>query len=85
MSDFKNSGPALDPMGFGGAPLGDMFARSDDARARETLETAWAHGIRYYDTSPHYGAGLSEQRFGSFLARKPRSAYVLSTKVGRVL
>jgi D-threo-aldose 1-dehydrogenase len=85
MSDFKHSGPALDPMGFGGAPLGDMYTHSDNERARETLAAAWDHGIRYYDTSPHYGAGLSEQRVGSFLARKPRSDYVLSTKVGRVL
>lgn len=85
MSDFKISGPALDPMGFGGAPLGDMFAHSDDGQSRATLEAAWANGIRYYDTSPHYGAGLSEQRLGAFLARKPRSEYVLSTKVGRVL
>lgn len=85
MSDFKNSGPRLDHMGFGGAPLGDMYAHSDDERARQTLAAAWDHGIRYYDTAPHYGAGLSEQRVGSFLARKPRSDYVLSTKVGRVL
>jgi D-threo-aldose 1-dehydrogenase len=85
MSDFKRSGPTLAPMGFGGAPLGDMFVHSDDEVARETLATAWDQGIRYYDTSPHYGAGLSEQRIGAFLARKPRSDYVLSTKVGRVL
>lgn len=85
MSDFKTHGPALDRMGFGGAPLGDMFAHSDDDHARDTLAAAWDHGIRYFDTAPHYGAGLSEQRFGSFLARKPRSEYILSTKVGRVL
>lgn len=85
MSDFKNSGPRLDRLGFGGAPLGDMFVHSDDERARATLAAAWDQGIRYYDTAPHYGAGLSEQRFGSFLARKPRSEYILSTKVGRVL
>ncbi|ROO24283.1 D-threo-aldose 1-dehydrogenase [Salinisphaera orenii MK-B5] len=85
MSDFKNTGPALDRMGFGGAPLGDMFAHSDDDHARDTLAAAWDQGIRYFDTAPHYGAGLSEQRFGSFLARKPRSEYILSTKVGRVL
>lgn len=85
MSDFRNSGPQLDRMGFGGAPLGDMYTRSDDEHARQTLAAAWDHGIRYYDTAPHYGAGLSEQRFGSFLARKPRSEYILSTKVGRVL
>ena len=73
------------PLGFGGAPLGDMFERTDDATARATLEAAWDHGIRHFDTAPHYGAGLSEQRFGAFLATKPRDAYFLSTKVGRLL
>ncbi len=73
------------PLGFGGAPLGDMFARTDNPTAYQTLEAAWDGGVRYFDTAPHYGAGLSEQRFGSFLATKPRDEYVLSTKVGRVL
>lgn len=73
------------PLGFGGAPLGDMYERTDGANARETLRTAWNAGIRYFDTAPHYGAGLSEQRFGAFLAEYPRDDYVLSTKVGRVL
>ncbi len=73
------------PLGFGGAPLGDMFERSDDATARATLEAAWDNGIRHFDTAPHYGAGLSEQRMGAFLATKPRDAYFLSTKVGRLL
>ena len=73
------------PLGFGGAPLGDMFERSDDATARATLEAAWDHGIRHYDTSPHYGAGISEQRMGAFLATKPRDEYFLSTKIGRLL
>ncbi|MEX1081686.1 MAG: aldo/keto reductase [Halofilum sp. (in: g-proteobacteria)] len=73
------------PLGFGGAPLGDMFARTDNPTAYRTLEAAWDSGVRYFDTAPHYGAGLSEQRFGSFLATKPRDEYVLSTKVGRVL
>lgn len=73
------------PLGFGGAPLGDMYARTDNPTAYQTLEAAWNGGVRYFDTAPHYGAGLSEQRFGAFLAAKPRDEYVLSTKVGRVL
>lgn len=85
MSQFKTHGPQLDRIGFGGAPLGDMYVRTDNDAARQTLETAWDQGIRYFDTAPHYGAGLSEQRFGSFLARQNRADYVLSTKVGRVL
>jgi len=73
------------PLGFGGAPLGDMFERTDNATAHATLATAWDHGIRHFDTAPHYGAGLAEQRFGEFLATKPRDEYFLSTKVGRLL
>lgn len=73
------------PLGFGGAPLGDMFERVDEATAEASLEAAWNSGIRYYDTAPHYGAGLSEHRFGAVLRRRPRDEYVLSTKVGRLL
>jgi D-threo-aldose 1-dehydrogenase len=73
------------PLGFGGAPLGNMFARVDEATAAATLQAAWDCGIRYYDTAPHYGAGLSEHRFGAMLRQRPRDSFVLSTKVGRVL
>jgi D-threo-aldose 1-dehydrogenase len=73
------------PLGFGGAPLGDMFAKVDDATAEAALQAAWDSGIRYYDTAPHYGAGLSEHRFGAVLRRQQRDDYVLSTKVGRLL
>lgn len=73
------------PLGFGGAPLGDMFERTDNATAHATLKAAWDAGIRHFDTAPHYGAGLSEHRFGEFLATQPRDEYVLSTKVGRLL
>jgi len=78
---FKPPGP----LGFGGAPLGDMFQAVDDATAEATLEAAWDSGIRYFDTAPHYGAGLSEHRFGAVLRRHRRDDYVLSTKVGRLL
>ncbi|MFI0237798.1 aldo/keto reductase [Streptomyces sp. NPDC016845] len=71
--------------GFGGGPLGGLFEPLDDATAAQALDTAWESGIRYYDTSPHYGIGTSERRIGELLRGKPRSEYTLSTKVGRLL
>jgi D-threo-aldose 1-dehydrogenase len=73
------------PLGFGGAPLGNMFERVSNADAAATLEAAWDAGIRYFDTAPEYGPGISEHRFGQVLREKPRDAFVLSTKVGRLL
>ncbi|MEU6764119.1 aldo/keto reductase [Streptomyces sp. NPDC046853] len=72
-------------LGFGGGPLGGLFAPLDDATAAQALDTAWAGGIRYYDTSPHYGIGHSERRIGQLLREKPRTEFTLSTKVGRLL
>lgn len=71
--------------GLGGAPLGNLFRAVDDDTAMATLEAAWDAGVRCYDTAPHYGAGLSEHRLGRFLRAKPRSEFVLSSKVGRLL
>ncbi|HET9149036.1 MAG TPA: aldo/keto reductase [Alphaproteobacteria bacterium] len=73
------------PLGFGGAPLGNMFAAVDEHAAEATLVTAWGNGIRYFDTAPFYGSGLSEHRFGQVLRRYDRDMFVLSTKVGRLL
>lgn len=73
------------PLGFGTAPLGNMFRAIPDAEAAATVQAAWDHGIRYFDTAPFYGAGLAELRLGEVLAAQPRDAYVLSTKVGRVI
>ncbi|WP_394361843.1 aldo/keto reductase [Amycolatopsis sp. SB7-3] len=72
-------------LGFGGGPLGGLFAPLDDDTAAGALAAAWDGGIRYYDTSPHYGIGHSERRVGEFLRSRPRDSYVLSTKVGRLL
>lgn len=72
-------------LGFGTAPLGNMFRAIPDDEAAATVEAAWDHGIRFYDTAPFYGAGLAEERLGQVLAGKPRDEYVLSTKVGRVI
>ncbi|MFB7343252.1 aldo/keto reductase [Streptomyces hydrogenans] len=72
-------------LGYGTAPLGNMFRAIPEAEALATIEAAWQQGVRYYDTAPFYGAGLAEERLGQVLAGKPRDAYVLSTKVGRVV
>ena len=72
-------------LGLGGTGLGDMYHATSDAAAMATVDAAWDAGIRYFDTAPHYGAGLSEHRFGQALRRRPRDDYTLSTKVGRLL
>jgi len=79
------TGLDISRIGFGGAPLGDLKRAPTDAGAREVLQAAWEAGIRYFDTAPFYGAGLSERRIGDFLRDKPRDSYTLSTKVGRLL
>jgi D-threo-aldose 1-dehydrogenase len=70
---------------FGGAPIGGLYAPVSAETAAATLQAAWDAGIRAFDTAPHYGAGLSEQRIGDFLAGRPRADFVVSTKVGRRL
>src|SRR5438874_2874711 len=75
----------LPQLGFGGAPLGNLGYALDDDVALSAVAAAWAGGIRYFDTAPHYGLGLSERRLGEALAGRPRDEYVLSTKVGRLL
>jgi len=72
-------------LGFGAAPLGNMFRDIPEDEALATVEAAWADGIRYYDNAPFYGAGLAEIRMGQALAGKPRADYVISTKVGRII
>ena len=69
--------------GFGGAPLGNMFRQIPEREAIATVADAWDAGIRYFDTAPMYGAGLSELRMGLALRNRPRDQYHLSTKVGR--
>lgn len=72
-------------LSFGGASIGNLGGVVSDADAIAVLDHAWKAGIRYFDTAPHYGRGLSEQRMGMFFKDKPRDELVLSTKVGRVL
>ncbi|WP_196260750.1 aldo/keto reductase [Pelagibacterium limicola] len=73
----------LPRLGFGGSGLGNLSRALSEAEAERALAAAWDGGLRYFDTSPLYGFGLSELRMGHFLREKPRTDYVLSTKVGR--
>jgi D-threo-aldose 1-dehydrogenase len=72
-------------LGFGGAPLGNMHRALSEVEAEATVTAAWDAGVRYFDTAPLYGHGLSEVRIGRALAGEPRAEFVLSTKVGRLL
>jgi D-threo-aldose 1-dehydrogenase len=76
---------ALTEMGFGSAPLGNLYKAITEKEAHATLDAAWQAGLRYYDTAPLYGLGLAETRLNRFLRGKKREDYVISSKVGRLL
>jgi len=76
---------AFTALGLGGAAIGNLYRARSDREADQILQTAWDGGIRYFDTAPLYGLGLSETRLNRFLRGKPRDSFVLSTKVGRLL
>ncbi|MEU6970020.1 aldo/keto reductase [Kitasatospora aureofaciens] len=79
-------GPLLvSELAFGAAGIGNLFTPVSDAEAGAAVDAAWECGVRYFDTAPHYGLGLSEQRLGQALRGRPQDEYVLSTKVGRLL
>ncbi len=80
-----NGGLTMTELGFGCAPLGNLYRAISDDDAHDILTLAWHSGVRYFDTAPLYGYGLSETRLNRFLRDKPRDDYVLSTKVGRLL
>ncbi|MET9677793.1 aldo/keto reductase [Streptomyces sp. NPDC006482] len=79
------SGVLVTALGFGGAAVAGLYEDVGEEVAAAAVEAAWDAGIRYFDTAPHYGLGLSERRLGAALRNRPRHAYTLSTKVGRVL
>ena len=88
MSELRTlgrSGLKVGPLAFGGAQIGNLGKAVSSSQARETVDTAWDCGIRYFDTAPHYGLGLSEVRLGDALRGRPRDDYLISTKVGRLL
>lgn len=72
-------------LGFGSAPIGNLYRDIDDETAIAAVTEAWDLGIRYFDTAPHYGLGLSERRLGEALSAQPREQFLLSTKVGRLI
>ncbi|TWD74972.1 D-threo-aldose 1-dehydrogenase [Kribbella amoyensis] len=72
-------------IGLGGAPLGGLLSEITEDDALATVDAAWDEGWRYFDTAPHYGLGLAEERLGAALASRPRDDYVLSSKVGRII
>jgi D-threo-aldose 1-dehydrogenase len=80
MTDF-----GFGALSYGAANVGNLYRPLSDDQAHAVLEAAWNTGIRYFDTAPHYGLGLSERRLGDFLKTKPRDEYIVSTKVGRLL
>ncbi|MEV0276962.1 aldo/keto reductase [Streptomyces sp. NPDC050610] len=72
-------------LSFGAAAIGNLYTPVSDADARAAVDAAWEAGMRYFDTAPHYGLGLSERRLGAALRDRPRAEYTVSTKVGRLL
>jgi len=79
------TGLEVTEISLGGASLGNLYRAVSREDAFAVMDTAWESGIRYFDTAPFYGFGLSERRMGDFLQGKPRDTFVLSTKVGRIL
>ncbi len=80
-----NGGLTFTELGFGAAPIGNLYRAISDDDAQAVLQAAWDQGVRYFDTAPLYGLGLSETRLNRFLRDKPRDDYVLSSKIGRLL
>lgn len=78
-------GPVVTRLGLGCAPLGNLFAPVSEHDAAATVEAAWQAGVRFFDTAPLYGHGLSERRLGTALSRYRREEFVVATKVGRLL
>ena len=83
--ELGSSGVRVTRFALGTAPLGGLYEPVGEANARATVDEAWRLGVRTFDTAPHYGAGVAEQRLGAALRKRPRSEFVLSTKVGRLL
>jgi D-threo-aldose 1-dehydrogenase len=84
-TELGRGGVTVTDLSFGAAALGNLFAPVGDEEAAAVVDAAWSAGIRYFDTAPHYGLGLSERRLGAALAQRPRGEFTVSTKVGRLL
>ena len=75
----------LTELGFGASVIGNLYRETPPQDATAAVAAAWDAGIRYFDTAPHYGLGLSERRLGEALADRPRAEFAVSSKVGRLL
>lgn len=75
----------ISALALGCAPIGNLFTAMSDETAVGAVDAAWDAGVRFFDTAPHYGLGLSERRLGAALAGRPRTEFTVSTKVGRLL
>jgi D-threo-aldose 1-dehydrogenase len=84
-TELGRSGIKTSTLSFGAAGIGNLFREVSDAEANDALSSSYEGGVRYFDTAPHYGLGLSERRVGEFLRNKNRSEIVISTKVGRLI
>jgi len=84
-SILGKTGIEVSAIGFGGAPLGDLFENLDDQVCYDTLKNSHKNGINFFDTSPYYGYGLSEHRIGNYLKSIKRKDFILCTKVGRYM
>jgi D-threo-aldose 1-dehydrogenase len=84
-SEIRGTGIAVTALGFGAAQIGNLYRAIEEETAMDAVSAAWEGGIRYFDTAPHYGLGLSELRLGAALRGRPRDEYTVSTKVGRLL
>jgi len=85
VSPLGRSGVEVSDLAFGAAAIGNLFTEVGEEQAHEAVTAAWQRGVRYFDTAPHYGLGLSERRLGAALREHPRTEYTISTKVGRRL
>ncbi len=80
-----STGVSVTRLGFGTAPIGGLYRAVTDEEGEAISAHAWDIGVRYFDTAPMYGFGLAEQRLGAVLRTKPRDAFTISTKVGRLV
>ena len=79
------SGLQIPEFGIGTSPFGGLFAAVSDSEVRGVIDTSMEMGLNYFDTAPHYGMGSAEERLGQHITHRPRSTYVVSTKVGRLI
>ena len=84
LSKLGGTGVEVSALSFGAAPIGNLYRATSDTDARAAVDAAWDGGMRYFDTAPHYGLGLSERRLGEALRDRPHGEFTVSTKVGRL-